>query len=276
MRNILAFFWRNNFIILFLVLELVAASLIVQNNKFHNASFINSANSLTGGILQWQNNFSGYMGLRDRNLILAQENERLHSQSILAFTKYTKKSFVHNDTIYKQQYTYLNAQVINNSIYRRNNYLTLNKGSSQGVESEMAVISSNGIIGIVKDVSEHFCTVMSVLHKSSSISARLAGKDYFGSLIWDGLDFKYGSLTEIPSHVILAKGAKVVSSGHSAMFPQGVPIGTIVDYEVIPGHNSYTINIKFAEDYSDLSHVYVVSNLMRSEQVKLEGKQLKY
>lgn len=276
MRSILAFLWKNNFIILFLVLELVSVSLVVKNNKYHNASFINSANSMTGGLLQWQNNFSGYVGLKEDNLALAQENMRLHAQSVLSFAKYTKKEFVLNDTIYKQQYTFLNAQVINNSIYKRNNYLTLNKGAAQGIAPEMGVVASNGIIGIVKDVSDNFCTVLSVLHKNSSISARLEGKVYFGSLIWNGKDFKYGTLKEIPSHVILTKGIKVVSSGHSAIFPQGIPIGTIVDYEVVPGDNSYTIKIKFAEDYSDLAHVYVVSNLMRSEQVELESRQFDY
>jgi len=255
---------------------MVSVSLIVQNNKFHNASFINSANTMIGGLFQWQNNITEYVGLEKENLRLAEENKRLHSEAILAFNRYTMKEFEFNDTIYKQKYTYLNAKVINNSVYKRNNFLTLNKGYAQGLAPEMGVISSNGVIGIVKDVSENFSTVLSVLHKSSSISARLDGKDYFGSLIWDGSDFKYGTLTEIPSHVILSKGSSVVSSGHSAMFPQGVPIGTIVDYEVIPGHNSYTIKIKFAEDYSSLSHVYVVSNLLRSEQVELEQKQLEH
>ena len=221
--------------------------------------------------MEWQSNMSGYLGLKEHNEVLAAENGRLHTQSILAFTKYTKKEFVHNDTIYKQRYTYLNAQVINNSIYMRNNYLTLNRGYTHGVESEMAVISSNGVIGMVKDVSEYFCTVISVLHKKSKISARIEGQDYFGSLIWDTGDFKYGTLKEIPSHVVLRKGALITTSGYSAIFPNVIPIGSIVDYEVLPGDNAYTVKIKFAEDYSNLSHVYIVQNLLRKEQVELEN-----
>ncbi|MBL4733986.1 MAG: rod shape-determining protein MreC [Flavobacteriales bacterium] len=272
MHSLLSFIWKNNFVLLFLLLELVSATLVVQNNRFHKASFINSANSLTGGVLQWQTNFSGYIGLREENVILTEQNKRLLSQSILAFTKYTKKDFVHNDTIYKQRYTYLNAEVINNSIFNRNNYLTLNKGYSQGIEPEMGVISSNGVVGIVKDVSEYFCTVLSVLHKNSRISSRIEGKNYFGSLIWDGEDFKYGTLKEIPSHVILQEEATVTTSGYSAIFPDGVPIGTIVNYEVMPGDNSYTIKIKFTEDYGSLSNVYVVANLFKKEQVELENR----
>ncbi|MBL4752638.1 MAG: rod shape-determining protein MreC [Flavobacteriales bacterium] len=272
MRSLLAFIWKNNFILLFLLLEIVSFGLVVQNNNFHNASFINSANSVTGGALQWQSNLSGYIGLREENAILAEENSRLHAQSITAFTKYTNRTFIHIDTIFNQRYTYLNAEVINNSVFKRNNYLTLNRGYAQGVAPEMGVISSNGVIGIVKDVSEYFCTVLSVLHKKSKTSARIAGKDYPGTLTWDGADFKYGTLTEIPSHVVLQKGALVTTSGYSAIYPDEVPIGTIVDYEVLPGDDSYTIRIKFSEDYSNLSHVYVVRNLLKEEQLELESK----
>ena len=275
MRSLLLFIRKNNFILLFLFLELVAAALIIQNNRFHQASFINSANSMTGGLMQWQSDLTGYMGLKKENEILLEENGRLHSQSILAFTKFTNKEFIHNDPIYNQRYTYLNAEVINNSIFKRNNYLTMNKGYAQGIAPEMGVISSNGVVGMVKDVSEYFCTVLSVLHKSSRISVKIEGQDYFGSLIWDGADFRYGTLTEIPSHVVLEKGVLVITSGFSAIFPAGIPIGTIVDYEVLPGENAYTIAIKFTEDYSNLAHVYVVRNLLREEQVNLENHLVK-
>ena len=253
---------------------IVSAGLIIQNNRFHQASFINSANSLSGGLMQWQNNFTLYLGLKEENQVLLEENSRLLSQSVLAFTKYTKKEFVNNDTIYNQRYTYLNAEVINNSLFKRNNYLTLNKGYAQGIIPEMAVISSNGVVGMVKDVSENFCTVLSVLHKNSKISVKIEGQDFFGSLIWDGRDFKYGTLKEIPSHVVLNKGALVATSGFSALFPSAIPVGNIVDYEVLPGENVYTISIQFSEDYGNLSHVYVVKNLMRDEQMELEKRLL--
>jgi rod shape-determining protein MreC len=271
MRRLLSFISKNNFILLFLVLELISAALIVRNNRFHQASYLNSANAMAGSLMQWQSDLTGYLGLKEENEILLEENERLHAQSILAFTKYTKKEFIHNDTVYNQRYTYLNAEVINNSVFKRNNYLTLNKGYAQGVAPEMGVISSNGVVGMVKDVSQYFSTVMSVLHKSSKISVKIQGQDYFGSLIWpDGVNFRQGTLTEIPSHVLLKKGMLVTTSGFSAVFPDGIPVGTIEGYEVLPGDNTYTITISFTEDYGNLSHVYVVRNLLREEQVNLE------
>ena len=270
MRSILSFIWKKNFIFLFLFLELISFILVVQNNGFQRAGFVSSSNFIAANIYQKYNNITGYFGLQKTNEALAEENTRLHAQSVLSFSKYVNKEFVYNDTIFKQRYTYLNAGVINNSIYHRNNYLTLNKGIQQGVEPEMGVISSNGVVGIVKDVSDNFSTVLSILHKNSSISAKIAGKDYFGSLIWDGKDFKYGVLKDIPSHVKIKNGARILTSGYSAIFPEGVLIGIIDGFELIPGDNSYTITVKFSEDYSNLSLVYVVRNLLKNEQDSIE------
>ena len=152
--------------------------------------------------------------------------------------------------------------------------MTLNKGYIQGIDQEMGVISSLGVVGIVKDVSDNFYSVLSVLHKSSSISAIIEGRNYFGSLVWDGDDYKYGTLNEIPSHVNIKRGARILTSGYSAIFPKGIPVGKIVSYEVHPGDDSYAIKVKFSEDYGKLAHVYVVKNLLKEEQRELESKTL--
>ena len=148
--------WRFYFVFLFILLEIVASFLIVQNNSFHKASFFNSSNVISASIFNITNNISGYLGLRSTNELLAVENEKLYAQSIFSYAKFYTNIWRINDTIYEQQYTYSSAEVINNSIYKRNNYLTLNKGDMHGVKPEMAVISSNGIVGIVKDVSGNF------------------------------------------------------------------------------------------------------------------------
>ena len=272
MRNLFAFIWKNYFVFLFILLEIIAYFLIVQNNSFHKASFLNSSNVISASIFNTTNNISGYLGLRSTNELLAVENEKLHAQSILSFAKFYTNLWRINDTIYEQQYTYLSARVINNSIYKRNNYLTLNKGNRHGIKQEMAVISSNGIVGIVKDVSGNFSSVLSVLHKNSKISAKIKKNGYFGSLVWDGADFKICTLSDIPNHVKISKGDAIVTSKYSAIFPEGIPIGNIVDFKINPGDNFYTISVKLSTDFSNLSYVYVVNNLMKGEQITLEEK----
>ena len=134
----------------------------------------------------------------------------------------------------------------------------------------MAVISSNGIVGIVKDVSGNFSSVLSVLHKDARISAMIKKNGYFGSLVWDGSDFKTGTLSDIPVHAKISEGDTIVTSRYSAIFPDGILIGTIVGFKINPGDNFYTIYVKFSTDFSNLSYVYVVNNLMKDEQSLLE------
>lgn len=270
MRTLFELIWKYYFAFLFILLEIFASFLIVQNNSFHKASFLNSSNALSASLFKITNEISQYMRLRSTNELLAIENEKLHSQSILSFVKFNTGIWTINDTIFEQQYTYLSARVINNSIYKRNNYLTLNKGERHGIEPEMAVISSNGIVGIVKDVSDNFSSVLSVLHKDARISAKIKKSGYFGSLVWDGADFKTGTLSDIPVHAKISEGDTIVTSRYSAIFPDGILIGTIVSFKINPGDNFYTISVKFSTDFSNLSYVYVVDNLRKEEQIHLE------
>lgn len=254
----------------FVLLELVCFSLIVKNNTFHRGSALSSSNRLVGNVYGLNNAINEYFKLKSINDELAIENAAL--RSLLNESKYisSSKKLSVTDSVGRQHYTYVPAKVINNSTDRRNNYLTINRGILQGVEPEMAVISSNGIVGIVKDVSKNFASVISVLHKNSSISVKLADTEYIGSLVWDGGDPQIAQLMDIPNHVQLAKGMLVQTSGFSAMFPSGINVGTIRSFEVEQGDNFYSIDVDLLTDMSSVSMVYVINNLMRFEQIELE------
>lgn len=270
MRSILVFIWRNNFIFLFLFFELASAFLVIQNNSFQRASFLNSSSFVAANLYDAFDYMTGYLGLRKENEALAADNERLYAQSILSYVQYVNEEFIYHDTIYQQRYSYLTARVINNSINRRNNYLTLNKGENQGIRREMGVISSLGVVGIVKDVSPNFSTVLCLLHADSRTSVRIKGKDYFGSLTWNGNDFTMGTVTEIPTHVKIKKGELIITSGFSAIFPEGLSVGSIEDINIVAGDNFYTLKIKYSTDFSNLANIYLISNLLKEEQAHLE------
>ena len=270
MKNILLFVYRNHVFFVFLFLELVCFSLIVRNNNFHRGSFLNSSNQLVGNVYEFNNNITEYFRLKSINDELAVENAVL--RSLLKDSKFSSSNRVYEkvDTVIRQRYTYVPAKVVNSTTDRRNNYLTINKGILQGVEPEMAVISSNGIVGIVKDVSKSYASVISVLHKNSSISAKLADSGYIGSLVWDGKDPQTAQLKDIPNHVHLEEGMLIQTSGYSAMFPSGIDIGTVKSSEIKDGDNFHSIEVTLNTDMNSISMVYVVNNLMRTEQVKLE------
>lgn len=270
MKNILLFVYRNHVFFVFLLLELICFSLIVRNNTFHRGSVLSSSNQMVGNIYDLNNGITEYFRLKSVNEDLAIENAAL--RSLLNESKYISSSRVYGitDSVSRQHYTYVLAKVINNSTDRRSNYLTIDRGILQGVEPEMAVISSNGIVGIVKDVSKNFASVISVLHKNSSISAKLADTEYIGSLVWDGRNPKLAQLMDIPNHVQLVEGMLIQTSGFSAMFPSGIKIGTVRSFETEQGDNFYSIEVDLLTDMSSVSLVYVVNNLMRLEQTELE------
>jgi len=270
MRNILLFIYRNHVFFLFLLLELISFWLIVRNNNFHHGSVLSSSNRLVGNIYQLNNEVTGYFRLKSVNEELALENAAL--RTLLRSSKHvvpTDKVVV-TDSVARQRYTYLPAKVINNSIDRRNNYLTIDRGILQGVEPEMAVIASNGIVGIVKDVSKNYASVISVLHQRFSISAKLQPSGYMGSITWNGKDPGTVQLSDIPHHVHVEPGMVVQTSGYSAMFPAGIGIGTVKHVELEEGANFYSIDVELFNDMGAISTVYVVQNLMRIEQLELE------
>src|SRR5690606_4320174 len=150
------------------------------------------------------------------------------------------------------------ARVINNSVNGAFNYITLDRGRRHGIKPDQGIISSSGIVGVVGEVSDSYAMGLSVLNGRWSVSAKLKNNGYYGSLHWDGTDYKHAILSEIPLHVEIAIGDTIETSGYSAVFPEGIPVGTISDYTKPAGENYYSIEVRLAVDFKSLSHVEVV------------------
>ena len=271
MRNLIAFVIRYHYFLLFLILEAFSFVLIANSTYYQQASILNTSNRITGTVYSAFNNVTDYFSLRKTNYILSEENARLRKATSLSFLKADTNSFFVNDTINKLRYTYIAAKVINNSVNRRNNYIMLNKGRKQGIDKDMAVITSNGIVGTVVSVSDNFSWVMSVLNKHTKISGRIKKNNQMGTIIWEGKDFSVGTLSDIPAHVKIAKGDTIVTSGFSYIFPAGIFVGTIKDFRVEQGDHFYVIPFNFGVDYNSLDYVYVVKDLSKKEVMNLEN-----
>jgi len=242
MRQLLAFLIKNNFFFLFFLLEIIAFILIANHTFYQSARIFNTSNKFTGNIYQTYNNVFDYLYLKENNQLLAEENVRLRNMNEQSFVKFTKGEINVNDTVYRQQYIFVDAKIISNSTGKRNNYLMLNKGFNQGIRNNMAVVSTNGIVGIVNGVSSNFSSVMSLLHAETKISAKLKKNNAAGSVSWEGGSYKSGLLADIPSHILIKTGDTVICSGFSLDFPEGIVIGTIATYKLNPGDNFYKIN----------------------------------
>lgn len=272
MRNLIVFIWKHYFFFSFLLLETFCIYLLVQNNYFQRATFINSSNLVAANILETSTNIKHYFNLKTENERLVKENAELRSHSFISFSKLVNDQYTVNDTTFRQKYSYTSAKVVNNSTNRRNNFITLDKGSKHGIKNNMAVITSTGVVGQVKDVSENFCTVMSLLHSKTTISSKIKKDGSYGPLIWGGENFSHATLNDIPTHVRLMKGDTIVTSAYSLTFPENIMIGTVESHERESGKYFYTVNVKLSTDFKKLTHVYIVNNMLKEEQEALEKK----
>jgi rod shape-determining protein MreC len=276
MRNLLIFISKYNAFFLFIIFEVSALVIYIKYNSFQKATFINSTNQVTGNLYTQADQLKSYISLREVNDSLARENALLRNQLKSSF--YIDSVAKHKvvDTIYKQQYEYIDAAVINNSVNHRNNYLTINKGSRAGIVKGMGVICPQGVVGKVVVVGEHMSVVQSLLHKETIISASLAGTKDLGSFIWgDNLDPHVGLLYNVTNNATPKLGELVVTSDLS-LFPAGIPIGKISNLHSKTGRGSFlNMDVAIAVDFSKLQYVYVVNNKLAAEQLGLEAQQKK-
>jgi len=271
MRNLIQFLSRNSFVFIFLFLEFIAFVLLIQNNNYQNSKVFNSSNFLIGNLYSTVDNINDYFNLKEVNAELAEQNAKLQSTNITSFIKVYDSSIEINDTAYFQKYAYTSAKVINNTTNKRENYLTLDKGTLNGIEAGMGVISSKGIIGTVKNVSENFCSVMSVLHEKNAVSAKIKKSGYIGSLVWELGNYRIAELKDVPNHVKLSIGDTIISSGYSMVYPEGISIGTVKEFDLEEGSNFFDIKVELSVDYKNLSHVFIVKSWAKKEQQNLEA-----
>ncbi|MBV8389647.1 MAG: rod shape-determining protein MreC [Mucilaginibacter sp.] len=275
MRNLWIFINKYNAFFLFIIFEISSLVIYIKYNSFQKASFINSTNKITGGLYAQVNELYGYLSLRETNDSLAKENARLRTQLKASFYVDSVNKKQVKDTIYKQQYTYIEAKVINNSTNRSNNYITIDRGSLQGIGKGMGVICSSGIVGKVVFVGPHMSIVQSLLHKDSRFSAMLAKNHEIGYIEWaDDLDPHKGYLKDVSNNAQPHLGEEVVTSEFS-LFPAGIPIGKVSNLHIKTGGYALNMEVKLAVDYGKLQYVDVVVNKFAEEQAGLEAQQKK-
>jgi rod shape-determining protein MreC len=270
MQQIIYFIRKFRYFLLFILLEILAFIFIIQHHSYHNSKFVNSANSITGGVYSTVSNVNDFFKLKSENKRLIEENTRIKNLLNKQDLNYDSTSFKINDSAkYGQKYEYTFAKIINNNYTNRNNSLTLNKGSKLGITSDLGVINSNGIIGVTKSISKNYSTVLSILNNNSKINVRLKNSNHFGTLVWNGEDYNILQLIDIPRQAHIKEGDTIITGGKSAIFPEGITIGAIKDFNF--ENNQYqNINIVLFNDMSAIGYVQIVKNLERIEQINLE------
>jgi len=277
MKNIFIFIGRHFTFVSFVFLEIFSIAMLSKYSKTHEAFFSTAINETTGKINAQFNRFYSYFSLKEINRQLSLENTALRDSLRANFIApdSTRKSV--NDTvridslIRYRKFNYLPANVVGNSISSQTNYLTLERGSAQGVKKGMSVVGPEGIVGVIVDVSENYSKAMSLLHRNSKVSAMLKKDNVAGSIEWDGTDPTYLILKNIPKSSKVQKGDTVLTSTYSANFPSHLQVGTISAIIADPTSNFYTLKVKTATNFFSLQYVNIIENLRYNEQVKLES-----
>ena len=278
MRRLLEFLVGKRHWFLFILLEIVAITMVYRNNRYQRNIMFSSANVVTGQIASLSASVTSYMNLREINKELLERNGRLELrlldlqdqlEAMMADTVQVDV-FADDSTYQYVDYSFVVANVVNNSVSALSNYITVDKGRLDGVAPDMGVVSERGVAGIVTTVSDHFSVIIPLLNPKFKLSCKVLGSSYFGSLSWSGRDVAYANLDELPRHVEFQKGDTIVTSGYSAVFPAGIIVGTVADFEKQRDDNFYSLQVKLATDFPSLQTVRILKNFRQEEQRAIE------
>ncbi len=270
MHNLIDFLLKNSKWFLFIFYVVISCWLLFSKNPYQHHIYLTSANKVGTFVYGTVSGVTEYFNLRDINEDLQLRNASLEQevidlrQQLLTYREEAYADSLATDSV-MSQFKFVIAHVISNSVSRPHNYITINKGSLDGIKPEMGVVDQNGVVGIVNIVGEHSSRVISVLNPKMRLSSKVKGSEYFGTLVWDGSSPDEAVLEEMPRHERFTKGDTIVTSGYSAVFPEGIPVGTIMSHAKEHDDNFYALRIKLFTDFNTLSTVRVIDNLQKDE-----------
>ncbi|MDR1499923.1 MAG: rod shape-determining protein MreC [Tannerellaceae bacterium] len=262
---------------LFLFLEFISFALIYRNNAYQQSIMLSTANTVTANIISLTGYATSYVNLRDKNRELIERNGRLEIE-MLRMQRQIERMIA--DTVHfhgfagdpKTRFPYdiVVSKVVNNSVTYLSNYITIDKGGDDGISPDMGVVSEGGVVGIVSTVSDHYSVIIPLLNPKFRLSCKVLGSSYFGSMSWDGRSTQYAKLDELPRHVEFKEGDTIVTSGFSAIFPEGIMVGHVSSFERQRDDNFYSLTVKLNTDFHRLSSVMVIRNFGQNEQIEIE------
>ena len=239
MRNLIKFIGLYNYSITFYSLFLIGLYFLVNENIILKSKYFNSSNYISGSIYNVQSSITEYFTLREKNKLLQFENKLLIDRVI----NFEKDALTKND-----QYDFIDASVINNSIRKKKNYLTIDKGYEDGIKEGMGVISNSGVVGKIKYVSKNFSTVISLLNTSYYVSSLISNSNTLSSVNWIGENPEELNLLYVPKHIEVNKGDSVITSSFDSIFPKGILLGQILSIDKDVNSNFYDISMTSSQD----------------------------
>lgn len=280
MRNLFLFLLRYRAWIVFIIYVVISCTLLFNNNPYQRHVYMTSASRVSATVYDAAHSVTGYFHLRSINDDLQRRNAQLESEVIALRLKVDALELEASaDSLEVVEplkiYDFILAPVINNSITHPYNYITIAKGEADGVKPEMGVVDQNGVVGVVNVTGNRYSRIISLLNPDFRLSCKLKGSDVFGSLVWDGKSPREALLEELPKHTVFEPGDTIITSGYSAVFPEGIPVGIVKGNEHNADDNFFTLRVELLTDFSKLSTVRLVVSNDRDEIKKIESTSTK-
>ncbi|NIJ56081.1 rod shape-determining protein MreC [Dyadobacter arcticus] len=276
MLQLVDFFVRNRFFLVFVLLEVLSIWLIVRSNTYWGATYFNTSNYYVARTLAFSNSAREYTKLGEINADLASENARLHAM----VTALNQKKPIDSpagyvpDSVFASRFIYTVAKVVDNETNKPNNVLTIDKGTADGIKPGMGVISATGVVGKVRFCSANYAVITSILHSQFMVSTKLVRSKEIGYAKWPGKDPRIIDLIDVSKYTKIFKGDSAVTSDQNSVFPPGIMVGKVESVTVHPNQTFYNITLHLATDFRNLSYVYVVQNQQLGEQEILQSRTL--
>lgn len=271
MGELVDFFVRSRNFILFALLEVLCFYFIINSSNYWSATFFNTSNRYAAKVLAWSNAANEYAQLRQVNADLALENQLLNTElTKLRQSKPAVPTEYQADSAFADRFKFTMAKVVNNTTQFANNYITIDKGTDDGIRPGMGVISPTGIVGKVKICNRHFSVITSILHSGFLVSSALTKAVEIGTARWDGVDPHLIKLNDISRTKTVNKGDSVVTSDRNSTFPPGILVGRVRMIGVQPNQVFHDITLDLGTNFSSLAFVYIVENRLQNEQEQLE------
>ena len=275
MRNLLDFLYKYHHWLVFVLLEVVSVVLLFKYNSYQNSVWFTSANAVAGKVYEMESKLTSYMAMAELNEELTLRNiyqERQLDQLRRLYAEVTKDTTTaeREELKFLSNYQLIPAKVVENSIHKAENLITIDKGRKDGVEPDMGVACGNGIVGVVYLVSDHYSVVISALNAASSrISCSIRNRGYFGYLHWYGGDPSVAYVEDVPRHAKFNLGEWMVTSGFSSIFPSGVQVGKIEQVYNSRDGLSYKLKVRLSTDFGNLRNVVVINDKSIAERAAL-------
>ena len=276
MRNVFLFIRKYANFLFFLLLQIIALSFLFRYNKYHEAAFMNVAGEFTGSINQRYSKVEYYFRLKKINEQLAAENAVLNQLRKENFERPTGNEKTVLDTIQTdtmreiRKYTWMGANVVGSTVNTQTNFITIHRGLLQDVRPNMGVVSPQGIVGTVVNVSDNYASVMTLLHRQYKVVVKIKNGGDRGTIEWDGVSPMFVTLKDIPKSAKVQVGDSVETSPTSSLFPGNLMVGTIAEIVDDKSSNFYTLKVRPATNFFNIEYVYVIANTQYLEQKRLE------